>query len=197
MEENSCHLLVTAKGKSGDLFFIDGRPVAANTGELTGNEAALEIFSWGQVTIDIDYTQKEVPQEITTSLMNLLLESGQLTDEKRSQTATLRQHKRYDCSLSAHFQINDRIYQCFLRDISVGGAYLEAGRPVDIGKRLILFLSKSTQESYTPINGIVVRKDGDGIGIRFERLTAEQKQLIRSLVLSKRSPNAMPLHSAA
>jgi hypothetical protein len=84
-----------------------------------------------------------------------------------------------------------------LRDISVGGAYLEAGRPVDIGKRLILFLSKSTQESYTPINGIVVRKDGDGIGIRFERLTAEQKQLIRSLVLSKRSPNAMPLHSAA
>jgi CheY-like chemotaxis protein len=197
LEEDSCRLLVTCKGKSGDLYFVNGKPMAAKTGELTGDEAALEILSWGKVTIDIDYTSKDVPQEITTSLMNLLLESGQLKDEKRSQTATLRRHKRYDCSLGAHYQLNDRNFQCFLRDVSLGGAYLETDRPIEVGLKLTLFLSKSIQESYTPINGTVVRKDRQGFGMRFEELTMEQKQLIRSLVLSRGSSLSTPLHSAA
>jgi len=197
LEEYSCRLLVTSKGKQGNLYFLDGKPAAADTGGLHGDEAALEILSWGQVTIDIDYTLKDVPQQISTSLMNLLLESGQIADEKRSQTATLRQHKRYDCSLGAHYQIHERLYQCFLRDVSIGGAYLETDRPIEKGQPLTLFLSRSSQESYIPINATVVRRDRQGFGIRFEQLTAEQKELIRSLVLSKRSSVSTPLHSAA
>jgi hypothetical protein len=74
---------------------------------------------------------------------------------------------------------------------------LETDRPVEVGQQLLLYLSRSIQEGYTPINGIVARKDRQGIGIRFERLTLEQKELIRSLVLSKRPSISMPLHSAA
>jgi len=112
LEGRSCTLLVTAKSKSGFLYLVEGKPVAARVGKLTGKPAALEILNWQNVRIDVDYKPREVESEIDTPLITLLLESGRVMDETLSQRLNLRRHTRYDCLVGVEYRIEDARYQC-------------------------------------------------------------------------------------
>jgi CheY-like chemotaxis protein/Tfp pilus assembly protein PilZ len=188
LEGRSCTLLVTTKGKSGIINLDRGKPVAARMGLLTGKPAALHILTWQNVLIDIDYAPTEVSKEITTPLMNLILESGRMVDEKQNNRPNLRKHSRYDCLVGVDYDISDWTYQCYMRDISEGGAYLETEQSVKVGQRLLISLSSPVLERSCTINGAVVRRDPHGIGLRFEALTLQQKQVIRSLTESRCNP---------
>lgn len=192
LEGRTCTLLVTAKGKNGTIYLSQGKPVAAKMGLLTGKSAALHILTWQNVLVDIDYVPREVAQEITTPLMNLLLESGRMVDEKQSKRPNLRKHSRYDCLVGVNYDISDWTYQCYLRDISEGGAYVETEQPIKVGQELMISLSSPALERTSTINGVVVRRDPKGIGIRFSELTLQQKQMIRSLVESHCIPIVHP-----
>jgi CheY-like chemotaxis protein len=181
-EGRSCTLQVAAKGKAGTIYVSNGKPVAARTGLLRGAPAAQYILTWQNVLIDIDYAPKDVPREITMSLMNLVLESGRMVDEKRNQRTNLRKHSRYECLVGVAYDIGDWTYQCYLRDISEGGAYIETEQPIKVGQRLVLSLSSPVLERRSVIGGTVVRRDTAGIGICFEALSLSQKQEIRSLL---------------
>lgn len=188
LEGRSCALLVTAKGKLGTIYILDGKPVAARMGLLTGKAAALHILTWENVLIDIDYAPGTVNREINTPLMNLLLESGRIVDEKQSQRPNSRKHNRYDCLVGVDYDISDWTYQCYMRDISEGGAYIETEQPVKVGQRLTMSLSSPVLERTCDINGTVVRRDPKGMGVRFKELTLQQKQVIRSLMETRCAP---------
>jgi CheY-like chemotaxis protein/Tfp pilus assembly protein PilZ len=188
LEGRSCALRVTAKGKVGTIFIVDGKPMAAKMGLLAGKAAAVHILTWENVLIDIDYAQVNETREINTPLMNLLLESGRIVDEKQSQRPNLRRFSRYDCLVGVDYDISDWTYQCYMRDISEGGAYIETEQPIKVGQRLIMSLSSPVLERTCPIKGTVVRRDPKGIGVRFEDLTLQQKQVIRSLMETRCSP---------
>ncbi|MBC2711389.1 MAG: PilZ domain-containing protein [Desulfosarcina sp.] len=188
LEGRSCALQITAKGKMGTIYIFDGKPVAAKMGLLVGKPAALHILTWENVLIDIDYAPGEITREISTPLMNLLLEGGRMVDEKQSQRPNLRKHSRYDCLVGVDYDISDWTYQCYMRDISEGGAYIETEQPIKVGQRLIMSLSSPVLERTCAINGTVVRRDPKGIGVRFEDLTLQQKQVIRSLMELRCSP---------
>lgn len=192
LEGRSCTLLVTAKGKTGTICLNGGKPVVARMGLLTGKPAALHILTWQNVLIDIDYAPQDVPREITTPLMNLLLESGRMVDEKQSTRPDLRKHSRYDCLVGVDYDISDWTYQCYMHDISEGGAYIETEQPIKAGQRLIMSLSSPVMERTCAINGTVVRRDPKGIGVRFDALTLQQKQVIRSLMESRCHPIVKP-----
>jgi CheY-like chemotaxis protein len=194
LEGRSCTLLVTAKGKTGTISILDGKPATAKMGLLTGKSAALHILTWENVLIDIDYAPRDAPREITTSLMNMLLESGRMVDEKQSQRPNQRKHSRYDCLVGVDFGISDWTYQCYMRDISEGGAYIETEQPIKVGQQLTVSLASPVLERTCAIDGTVVRRDPKGIGIRFEDLTLQQKQVIRSLMESRCSPISGPSH---
>jgi CheY-like chemotaxis protein/Tfp pilus assembly protein PilZ len=192
LEGRSCTLQVTAKGKTGSIYILDGKPAAAKMGLLTGKPAALHILTWENVLIDIDYAQREKPREINTSLMNMLLESGRMVDEKQSQRPNQRKHSRYDCLVGVDYDISDWTYQCYMRDISEGGAYIETEQPIKVGQRLTMSLTSPVLERTCAINGTVVRRDPKGIGVRFENLTLQQKQVIRCLTETRCSPISGP-----
>jgi len=192
LEGRSCSLQVTAKGKIGTIYLTNGKPVAARMGLLRGKPAALHILTWQNVLIDIDYAPMEIATEMTTPLMNLLLESGRMVDEKQSQRPNLRKHDRYDCLVGVDYDISDWIYQCYMRDISEGGAYIETEQSIKVGQRLVMSLSSPALESSCAINGTVVRRDPAGIGVRFDELTLQQKQIIRSLMESRCTPIIPP-----
>jgi hypothetical protein len=192
LEGRSCTLLVTAKAKTGMIYLTDGKPTAAKMGRLTGKPAAIQILNWQNVLIDIDYKPREMPLEIDESLMNLLLESGQILDEKLSQRHNIRQHNRYDCLVGVQYRIHDVVYQCYLRDLSEGGAYLETEQSVEIGQWLTVSLYSPMLERTSEIHGRVVRLEKKGIGIRFEELVPEQKQVIHALIESCCTPIANP-----
>ncbi len=192
LEGRSCALQITAKGKTGTIYIKGGKPVAARMGLLTAKPAILHVLTWENVLIDIDYAAQDVVKEITTPLMNLLLESGRIVDEKQNQRPNQRRHSRYDCLVGVDYDISDWTYQCYMRDISEGGAYIETEHAVRVGQRLIMSLASPVLEQTCAINGTVVRRDPKGIGVRFDELTLQQKQVIRSLTESRCSPTSHP-----
>ena len=192
LEGRCCSLQVSTKGKVGTIHIVNGKPVAARMGLLRAKPAALHILTWQNVLIDIDYAPKDITPEMTTPLMNLLLESGRMVDEKQSQRPNMRKHDRYDCLVGVDYDISEWIYQCYMRDISEGGAYIETEQAIKVGQRLVMSLSSPVLERSCAINGTVVRRDPGGIGVRFDELTLQQKQVIRSLMESRCSPIVTP-----
>jgi Tfp pilus assembly protein PilZ len=79
-----------------------------------------------------------------------------------------------------------------MRDISEGGAYIETEQPIKVGQRLTMSLASPVLERTCAINGTVVRRDPKGIGVRFDNMTLQQKQVIRSLTETRCSPIAGP-----
>jgi CheY-like chemotaxis protein len=180
-EERNCTLQISTEGKIGRMSIIDGELVAAKFGPMKGESAALQILAWENVLIDIDYSFKKVRREITKPLMALLLESERLADETESGRANLRRHDRFECRVAVDYDIIDWTYQCFLRDISLGGAYIETEQPVKGGQKIVLTLSSPELERSCAIIGKVVRRDKNGIGVRFEEVGLQQKKVIQAL----------------
>lgn len=81
LERKTCTLAITSLGRSGRLFFRGGRLVGAETGELTGQEAALEIVTWEDTDIEIADGCPPVKPEIEAGLHYLLMEGMRLKDE--------------------------------------------------------------------------------------------------------------------
>lgn len=182
MEEQSGTFMVTAKGRCGTIATINGKPLNATTGSMTGEAAALEILTWENISIDIDYSPPRGTCEIHTTLMNLLLQSGKTADDKRFKIRALRTHQRHECRKLAEFCVGRWKFHCCLHDISEGGAYMETDQPLKVGHRLKLSLYSPSLGRSGHIAGTVVRRDAKGVGIRFESLTENQRLLVYTLV---------------
>ncbi|MEW6079956.1 MAG: DUF4388 domain-containing protein [Thermodesulfobacteriota bacterium] len=84
MEKTSCTLKINADQKTGSLFLVKGALIAAESGELTGEEAVFDILSWKNPTIEIDDSPVNRKKEIESPLISLLMESARRKDEKKS-----------------------------------------------------------------------------------------------------------------
>jgi len=181
LEERNCTLQISAKGDIGRMSIINGELVAAKVGPWNGESAALLILAWENVLIDIDYSFKEVRREFTKPLMTLLLASRRLVDERKSCRPSLRKHDRFECLVAVDYDISDWTYQCFLRDISMGGAYIETEQSFKDGQKIILTLSSPKLNRSCAITGQIVRRDKKAIGVRFDEISLRQKKVIQAL----------------
>lgn len=181
LEDRSCSLNIAAKGRTGRLYLRKGVPVTATFGELTGREAALQILTWKNVTIDIDYKIPDCPREITKPLMSLIMESGRLIDDEQLRRPELRKHERFDCHVAVDYDQNEWTYRCCLMDISMGGAYILTEQPIETGQKIIISLASTDSQRNDSFNGVVIRRDGKGIGVRFDKLSLKQKATIEAM----------------
>jgi CheY-like chemotaxis protein len=181
LEDRSCSLLITAKGGSGWLYLRKGMPIAAKFGKLTGRLAALQILTWKNVTIDIDYKLPDCSREITKPLMSLIMESGRLIDEEQRRRPELRKHGRFDCHVAVDYDLSERTYRCCLMDISMGGAYLLTEQPIEAGQKIIISLASPDNQRNDSFNGVIIRRDAKGIGVRFDNLSLRQKEIIETM----------------
>ncbi|MBW8874884.1 MAG: response regulator [Acidobacteria bacterium] len=84
LERKTCTLVIRSLGRSGRLFFRGGRLVGAETGDLSGQPAALEIVTWEDADIEISDVCPPVEPEIEAGLSFLLMEGMRLQDERES-----------------------------------------------------------------------------------------------------------------
>jgi hypothetical protein len=89
MERKTCSLHVEAAaiaeagaGRKGRLFFRTGKLVGAETGELTGGDAALEIVTWEQADVEISSGCAVTGPPLPGGLAFLLMEAMRLQDEQ-------------------------------------------------------------------------------------------------------------------
>ncbi len=91
MEERTCTIRLFEKtaGKHGVLFFRDGKLLDAKADGLRGEAAAYEIFSWDEVSLNIQNSCQQKAQKIKKDLQAILLEAMRLKDERMQQVEPL------------------------------------------------------------------------------------------------------------
>jgi CheY-like chemotaxis protein/predicted regulator of Ras-like GTPase activity (Roadblock/LC7/MglB family) len=83
MEEKTCLLEVSARGKKGLFYFDRGILFDAVSGRLIGEEAAIEMIMWNQVSLSFkSLPDKKIMRRINSDLMPIMMESSRRKDEK-------------------------------------------------------------------------------------------------------------------
>jgi DNA-binding NarL/FixJ family response regulator len=180
LEGVTCCLQIRNKKEFGKLYFNEGDLIAAEVGNLTSQNAAIQILGWSNVQIDIDYSPFEKQKEINVPLMNLLLSTHKAQDEKKSEKTDQRQYPRFSCNARVDFDINDWSYEGIITNISLGGLFIETRHPVTVGNEIILELTSLNKGRHCNIKGTVVRRDAKGVGVRFNELSLYQQQVVQS-----------------
>lgn len=85
VEQKSCtiRLLDKNSGQNGVLFFKDGELLDARTNNSQGKEAALDIFSWDNVTLSIQNDCPIQEKKIQGELQAILLDAMRIKDENK------------------------------------------------------------------------------------------------------------------
>jgi DNA-binding response OmpR family regulator len=83
VEQKSCTIRLSDKnsGQNGVLFFKDGELFDARTNSLQGKNAALDIFSWDNVTLSIQNDCPIKEKKIQGELQAILLDAMRIKDE--------------------------------------------------------------------------------------------------------------------
>jgi Tfp pilus assembly protein PilZ len=187
LEGTSCVLQVRKNTKTGRLFFQNGNLIAAETDNMRTQQAAVEILGWEDVLIDIDYSPFERQKDITSPLMNLLLETHKNQDEQKTGKADQRAFPRFDCHVKVDFDINDWSYEGVIKNISLGGIYLQTNHPITVGNEIIVALSSLDKSRLCNVRGKVIRRDAVGIGVQFNELSMYQQQVVQSYLKAQTS----------
>ncbi|MGB5984543.1 MAG: PilZ domain-containing protein [Desulfobacterales bacterium] len=182
IDELNCNLNVLSGDNSGRLHIERGELISAQTGTLHAEPAAFEILSWDPVALELDYQDLKPQREISMPLMNIMLESQRLKDEKSSGTDEQRRYPRFACMIPVDYDVNDWSFHNFVRDLSLGGAYIMTKDPVATGDSMILTFTSSSLHKSCMIRGTVARRDASGIGIQFAALDPAQREVIESLL---------------
>jgi CheY-like chemotaxis protein len=82
MENKTCTLTIKSHNTVGHLYFVKGDLLQAETGNLKGEEAALDIVAWDDVVIEIQYICAVKKKSIESPLAEILMEGFRLKDEK-------------------------------------------------------------------------------------------------------------------
>ena len=82
MENKTCTLTVKSQGQEGHLYFVKGALMHAETGKVKGEEAALDIVTWDNVAMEIQYTCTVKKKSIGISLSEILMDGFRIKDEK-------------------------------------------------------------------------------------------------------------------
>ena len=87
LEKMSCQLLVKSNGKLGTLNIVDGELKNAKTKTHKEQEAAMEILTWENVTIELDKNPAPASQVLKVSTKEMLLENIRRREDKKKDTS--------------------------------------------------------------------------------------------------------------
>ena len=96
----------------------------------------------------------------------------------RAPNADKRKYVRKDCLINARISIANRLSDCFILDINAYGAFVDSSEGLSgQSSKLMFFLPHTRNRIILP--GEVVWSDSHGSGIKFNRLTPEQREDIQ------------------
>ena len=91
-----------------------------------------------------------------------------------------RKHPRKLCHISVDYDTLDYSSNKTISNLSTSGAYIEAGESFAIGQEILLWFSVSDDKRLSiNIPAKVIRRGPDGIGVKFEKLTQAQFDMLK------------------
>ena len=103
---------------------------------------------------------------------------------EKKKFAMLRQFPRVPCQITLDMAANERAVNCFAKDISAGGMFVESFEPFEVGQRLIICFSIEKEQLALKLKGIVIRQEYGGVGVQFESPTFYQLEIMKGLIRS-------------
>ena len=181
LESKTGVIHVRSGDQSGRLYIENGSLISASTDGLNGKQAALKILSWQTPTISLHYQALSIERTIRESLMGILLESCQSADEEEG-CVDLRKHERFGCTQEILFSVDNLVYRGVIRNVSMGGIFIESSIPISSGKDTRLTIENPESMKPELLLGRIVHSTESGIGVEFARLEVNQKKMLRALV---------------
>ena len=89
---------------------------------------------------------------------------------------------RKDCLINVNMMLQGPNFNSYILDINQNGAYIETNESFAVGQQMKLTFASPSSRKPLDITGEIIRKDGQGVGIRFQNLSDNELQTIRSFV---------------
>ncbi len=137
--------------------------------QLLGNNTVDHIF---KLIVDLSDNQRLV----------LMKQLEELTT--RAADADKRKYARKDCLINARISIANRIYNCFVLDISPYGAFVDSNEGLS-GQSAKLMFSLPHNRDRIILSGEIIWSDAQGSGVKFNRLTPKQLEDIQLFTRNK------------
>ena len=96
-----------------------------------------------------------------------------------------RKVKRKDCLINAKLSAANRISTCFILDISPYGAFIDISEGILVGQSAKLMFSSPNNRERLILSGEIVWVENQGAGIKFNQLTPQQLEIMRSFTENK------------
>lgn len=147
-----------------------------------------------QKQLDISHLQDVgLGDQITRQMLiaKLFLLTNQLSETQiqqcmnRSEQKRLtifRDYPRVACNFMLDLASNGRAVNCFARDISANGIFVESCEPFTMGQRVSLCFTLDDSRLSLKLKGKVVRLEHGGAGIKYEALTTYQLEIMDDIV---------------
>ncbi len=119
----------------------------------------------------------ELIEKMDESQLAFLLEKAEELHGKKK-----RVHDRVACLITADCIYQNRAYNHFVKDISLGGVFIETPDSPAEGEEISMTLSFSHHSKPFKITGEVVRATPNGIGVQFKTMSQVQEELIQNIV---------------
>ena len=96
--------------------------------------------------------------------------------------AMLREFPRVACNFALDLAADGRAVNCFARDISASGIFIESCEPFVMGQSVSICFSLDESQLALKLKGRVVRLEDGGVGIKYEALTRYQTEILKDLI---------------
>jgi hypothetical protein len=96
--------------------------------------------------------------------------------------AMLREYPRVTCNFTLDLAADGRAVNCFARDISANGIFVESCESFTMGQPVSLCFSLDGSGLALKLKGRVVRLEHGGAGIKYEDLTPYQRDILKDIV---------------
>ncbi len=105
-----------------------------------------------------------------------------LKELEERQNKEQRKYSRKDFLTIIDYNVGDRYYRDFIRDISGSGVFIKTSQTFSVGQTISMtFMSPNDQKPFK-INGEIVRANNDGIGVKFKIKSQVQELVLKSFV---------------
>jgi hypothetical protein len=178
----SCEIKISSKSENGYIYFKAGEVIDAKTKKNESEDAFYEIMSWVNPIITIGQWTGNKCRKLKKPLMTLMLESGRLVDEKKNRLKEKRRYRRFECDIKTEYESDGWNYVGRIKDIGLGGVFLETDEPFEPQHRIFITINSQSLERHAKIEGKIVNRNPNGIGLRFGTLSLNQRNLIRTVI---------------
>lgn len=93
-----------------------------------------------------------------------------------------RKTPRKDCLINVNMRLQGPRYNSYILDINQHGAYIETNEVFTIGQEMKLTFASPNSREPLHVTGEVIRRDAQGVGIKFQNLSTLEMETIRSFV---------------